>query len=69
MAPKQSNTTTKAEGPSKAQLDAINKYLAEKPDFDQLLKNSQASSPPRVEETEYERKLREAVEAYPKESK
>lgn len=66
MPPKQSSNATpiKTEGPSKKELEAINAYLAQKPDFDQLLKTSpKDQTPAKVEESAYRRKLREVIAA------
>lgn len=66
MPPKQStNPTTKLQGPTKKELEAINTYLAQKPDFDQLLKNSpkDRATSPKVDESPYYRKLREVIGA------
>lgn len=61
MPPKTGNA--KATGPSKTELDAINAYLSQKPDFESLLKEAPANSQPttKPEETEYERRLRHAI--------
>lgn len=68
MPPKQSNNSTpKAEGPSKKELDAINEYLAQRPDFEKLSKESSADQArPEVEESAYDQKLREVIAAQAK---
>lgn len=47
-------------GPSKPELDAINAYLAQKPDFDKLIDEAKRKpqSQPEKQTTDYERKLR-----------
>lgn len=61
MPPKQ----TSSPKPTQQQLDAINAYLAQKPDFDKLVAEAKANSIEANElpkpTTDYERKLREAV--------
>lgn len=53
--------------PTKHEVEAVQRYLAQKPDFEKLIeeaKQSPKSSPAaKREETEYERKTREAVSA------
>lgn len=66
MPPKHStNPTTKLPGPTKKESEAINSYLSQKPDFDQLLKNSprDQTASPKVDESPYYRKLREVIGA------
>lgn len=66
MPPKQStNPTTKLQGPTKKELEAINSYLAQKPDFDQLLKNppKHQTASLKADESPYYRKLREVIGA------
>lgn len=65
MPPKVSSSThsSKPPGPTKEQLEAINNYLAQKPDFDKLIAEAKANpqSPTKKTESDYERTLREAV--------
>lgn len=65
MPPKTTNPTTKLQGPTKKELEAINTYIAQKPDFDRLLKNSpkEQTAPPKIDESPYYRKLREIIGA------
>lgn len=66
MPPKTTGTSGKAQGPSKQELEAINKYLAQRPDFDKLLNQAPVETTAgtsKKEATEYERALKEAVAA------
>ena len=58
-----SNKQAKPQGPTKKELEAINDYLAHKPDFNALIKEAKANpqTKPKREEGKYERALREAV--------
>ena len=67
MPPKASSSKpTRPQGPTKEALQAINTYLAHKPDFENLIKEAKAKENPnqvRPEqlETEYKRKAKEAI--------
>lgn len=66
MPPKPSaSSTQKPKGPSKQELEAINAYLTQKPDFDKLIAETKANPQPAPERklSEYERKVKEAVKA------
>ena len=66
MPPKTTGPSGKAQGPSKRELEAINKYLAQRPDFEKLLNEAAAESTTgtsKREATEYERALKEAIAA------
>jgi len=56
-------TSVSAKGPSKQELDAINTYLSQKPDFDKLVQEAKQNPSKQTEkqQTEYDRKLNEAV--------
>ena len=61
-----SNKSTKPKGPSKAELEAIKQYLAQKPDFDKLIRDAksdaqEASFPQQSETTPYGTQFRAAV--------
>ena len=49
--------------PTPQQLEAINKYLAQKPDFDRIIAEAKATSNPQPQSSEsaYEAKIRQAV--------
>ena len=57
------NKAQKPQGPTKEELEAINNYLRQKPDFENLIREAKANthSPAKKVETDYDRKLREAV--------
>ena len=61
--PSPSNKTANTQRPTKQQLEAINNYLAQKPDFAKLIEEAKAKTQPPTDqrETEYDRILREAV--------
>ena len=66
MPPKKSSSTkthAKTQGPTKQELEIINNYLAQKPDFTKLIAEAQANppSPSQRVESEYDRTLRDAV--------
>lgn len=65
MPPKTSTSkAAKASNSNKEALDAINSYLAQKPDFEKLIKEAKESSRrsiPEQGETEYTRKVKAAV--------
>ena len=67
MPSKSSSSATKppkSRGPTKEELEAINSYLKQKPDFDKLIQEAKANPTPssrKKEETEYDRKTRETV--------
>ena len=62
--PSSSKTTNKSQGPSKESLEAINNYLAQKPDFEKLIREAK-ENPRRSGDTpaptEYDRKVKQAV--------
>lgn len=67
MPPKASSATKPktTQGPTKDELSAINAYLAQKPDFDKLVKDARANTEPatRIEESDYDKALKEGVKA------
>lgn len=72
MPPKTSAASKQTpKGPSKQELDAINAYLAEKPDFHKLVAEATKNGPVQIErtETEYDRKLNAAVKESLRESR
>ena len=60
-----SNKSTKPQGPTKEQLETIKSYLAQKPNFERITTEAEANPRPSENkvESDYERTLREAVEA------
>ncbi|KAK5128709.1 hypothetical protein LTR85_000042 [Meristemomyces frigidus] len=52
-----------SKGPSKQELDAINTYLAQKPDFNKLIDEAKQNPQtlPKKQETDYDAKLHEAL--------
>ena len=65
MAPKNSSSKpSKADKSDKEAADAINQYLAQKPNFDKLIKDAKESSGrsfPETRRTDYHQKVKEAV--------
>ena len=67
MPPKASSSATKSskpQGPTREELEAINNYLAQKPDFNKLIQEANANQQPesvKKVDTEYDKKSREAV--------
>ncbi|EME49674.1 hypothetical protein DOTSEDRAFT_20097 [Dothistroma septosporum NZE10] len=48
MPPKTTSSSGKAQGPSKQELEAINKYLAQRPDFDKLFNETPVETAPEI---------------------
>ena len=66
MQPKTTSSSSKGQSPSKQELEAIDKYLAQRPNFDKLLNEGPSETVagiPKRQATEYERALKEAVAA------
>ena len=61
--PPKSSSKQKQHGPTQQELEAINNYLSQKPDFDKLLEEAKQNPQPALprHETDYDRQLSEAV--------